>query len=283
MKYSNLRAFEKHVEGTVVWHSAKCLCYPPKEEDFAEKAFTASSTKAEIKVFESEQANIDDILMELNAFSLFAEKRVVLINNADKFPKSSCEKLEAYFAAPNRSVCLILSASSLSASTNFYKKIEKAGVILDLIEEKPWEKEKSLSEWGASKISSRREKTIHPQALQHLVKQVGSDQGLLQNELEKLISYVGDRKEITPQDVGAICTGVNDENIWQLGEAIFRLDAAAALRISKALLDDGVPFMTLLRQIRSQFQTDFQVCTILSSGGSKADVAGQFPDNVGKS
>jgi DNA polymerase-3 subunit delta len=285
MKYSNLRAFEKHLEGTTAHHFADLYAILSKD-DFERKSavdlliqflFTGQKNpQAALKVVEAENTDIEGMLMELNAFSLLSEKRAVLINHADKLPKASCEKLEAYFLNPNRTICLILVAPSILATTNFYKKIEKAGVILELGDEKPWEKEKTLIDWAASKVATEG-KQIEPQALQYLVKHVGNDQGLLHQELEKLFCYRSEHQILTFQDVMTICTSVNIENIWQLGEAIFRREGAAALQICKALLEEGTPFLTLLRQIRNQFQTEYQVCSILSKGGTKSDVARQFP------
>src|SRR5262249_40672120 len=79
------------------------------------------------------------------------------------------------------------------------------------------------------------------------------------------------------RDVAAVCSSINLDNAWQLGEAIFRRDVPTALRISKGLLADGTAFIALLRQIRTQFQTEFQVCSILSRGGSHAEIAQEFP------
>lgn len=115
------------------------------------------------------------------------------------------------------------------------------------------------------------------QVCQFLLKQLGTDQSLLYQEIEKLFCYVGDRSEITLQDVSMISTSVNVENVWQLGDAIFRCDVNSALRISKALLNDGTALLALLRQIRSQFQTKFQICSILKNGGTSAEVVQQYP------
>ena len=110
-----------------------------------------------------------------------------------------------------------------------------------------------------------------------MVKQIGTDQLLLQNELQKIICYVDSRSKIEAADIAAICTSVNTENAWQLSEAIFKRDTATALRITRALLDDGTALIALLRQIRSQFQTDFQICSMLAQGKTGADVSKEFP------
>lgn len=285
MKFANLRSFEKHLESASPEHFSDIYMILIKNDyerknavDLLLKFLLQNQTHPElsIKPYEGDSLDIDAFISELNAFSFFSQRRILLINQTEKMSKSAYEKLERYFANPSRTAYLVLSAASLNHSTKFYKKAETSAIILEQPEEKPWEKEKMMHEWVALKVKADNKK-IDSQAIHYLLKQIGTDQALLHQELEKLFCYIGDRKEITVSDVGAICSCINIENVWQLGEAIFRRDATTALRISKALLEDGVSFLTLLRQIRNQFQTDFQVCSILSRGGTRADITQQFP------
>lgn len=285
MKYNSLRAFEKHLESATPSHFADIYMILAKEA-FERKTALDALTKGVLKqepspdlclhLFDAEKHTIDDALAELETLAFFAKKRLIAIQNVDKFDKASATKLETYFAAPNRTVCLALIAPTVNRTTNLYKKAEKAGVILDIPEEKPWEREKSLAEWLRSTAIGIG-KQIEHSTCQLLLKQLGTDQSLLHQELLKLACYVGERPIIAERDVAAICGNVNSENAWQLGEAIFRRDPPTALRISKALLADNTPLILLLRQIRSQFQTEFQVCSILSQGGGHAEITQQFP------
>lgn len=285
MKFDNLRAFEKHLEGAAPKNFAEIYFIIAKEHFDRKTALEKlmarmrggkSEQELPLNIYDAEKLPVDEVISELNTLSFFSAKCVVLITNGEKLTKPSMAKFEAYFEHPNRMSCLIISASAINHATNFYKKGLKAGVTLELPEEKPWEKEKSLTEWIRLQIAAAG-KTISPTAIQLIQKQTGTDQGLIQGEIEKLLCYVGDRKEITVKDIGAICASVNIENAWQLGDAIFRRDAPAALRISKALLDDGVAFLALIRQIRTQFQVKFQICSLLTGGGTHADVAHHYP------
>jgi DNA polymerase-3 subunit delta len=198
------------------------------------------------------------------------------VNNVDALNKAALTKLEGYFLKPNPTVCLVVAAGAINRSTTFYKACEKVGVLLDVPEEKPWEKEKSLSEWLRME-ANKQGKVISHSCCQMLVKQLGTDQMLLKNELDKLICYTGDKTHIDESAIATICGSINTDNGWQLGEAIFNFDIKMALSISKALLADGVAPIALLRQIRSQFQTEFQIATLLASGGGATDVSAQFP------
>jgi DNA polymerase-3 subunit delta len=109
------------------------------------------------------------------------------------------------------------------------------------------------------------------------VKQTGLDSSFLFQELEKLLCYIGDRQEITQQDVVKICHHQPSDTIWQLGEALFKRDSVSALFISQSLLIEGQSLLPLLRQIRSQFQTQLHICMMLSNGKSAHEVSQEFP------
>lgn len=285
MKYTQLRAFEKHLEGAapqqhfspiyLIIGKERFLCKDAVDKLLA-MLLREQSRELSLTTLDGASTSPEQLANELQAFSLFTTRRVLWIDQIDKLSKPVLKELESYFEHPNPSLYLILSGSTVNHSTNFYKKGEKTGVVLDFAEEKPWEKEKQAVQWLMSQATATG-KRIDIQACQHLVIQIGTDAALLHHELQKLLCYVGERDEITLKDIGAICTTVNVETGWQLGEALFRRDASSALRISKALLDEGTVLIALLRQIRHQFQTEYQICSILHNGGSAQEVSQRFP------
>lgn len=284
MKYSTLEAFEKHLESATadllsqIYMLLSKEAYPREQalQKLTALALQGASRELNLKTYDAEQHDISKILRDLEELSFFAKKRVVVVQNADAFNKAATTKLEAYFKRPNKSVCLILVSPAITRSTTFYKNAELAGVMLDIPEQKPWEKEKTIAEWLRNE-AARKGKLISHTSCQQLVKQLGTDQSLLSNELEKLCCYIGDKPQIEDRDVAAICGSVNVENIWQLGEAVFRFDAPSAIRIMRSLLDEGSALIALIKALRSQFQTQYQICSILFNGGGPADIAQEYP------
>lgn len=285
MKYTNVKAFEKHLLDAYPKNFADVYAVIGKESYEVKAAVdelvnillkTLKDPKFALKTYDGQKLVIQEVMQELNSLPFFSEKRVVLIFNAEELNKADIAKLEEYFAHPNETLTLIISASAINRATNFYKKMEKVGVLLDFAEEKQWEKEKSSKEWIFVKVA-KENKRISEAAAHLLQKQIGTDLSSLNQEIEKLICFIGDRNEITQDDVAAICTLLHTETGWQLGEAIFARNGSSAFRITKGLLESGVPFLALIRQIRSQVQTGFQICTILASGGLAADITSEFP------
>lgn len=285
MRYDNLRAFEKHLDGAKLLHFSPLYFILGKDSYESEEAVnlllrfllpSQEMREISLSVFEGSQVEEKELATNLYSASLFAKSRVIWIQQAEKLKKSVQENLEKYFIRPPSSQHLILTASSWTKNTSFYKAVEKEGIILEFAEIKPWEKEKHLTEWVNKQLTVAR-KLISYQVCQSLVKRIGNDRVILAQELEKLICYSGEKKEITLQDVEAICSRLHIDSIWQLGEAIFRRDAAAALQTAHALLLEGQALLPLLRQIRSQFQTEYQICLLLAQGKQSQDITQEFP------
>lgn len=285
MKYTNYRSFEKHLEESAPSHFTPIYMLIDKDP-FSRKVATdklidlllqdKTSRELCLKQFQGEELSLQALMSEIDSFAFFSQQRIFLIHNSEKITKPQLEKLEPYFSRLPKQTYLILSCNALSTTTNFYKKVEKAGVIVDIAEEKPWEKEKNLQGWLITEAASN-QKSLDPQASLTLVKQIGLDKSLLQQELNKLICYIGERNTITMADITAISISLPLDTIWQLGESIFRKETMEALRISKAMLDEGSAFLSVLRQIRTQFQTELEVGCILAAGGHGEEISQRFP------
>lgn len=285
MKYSNLRAFEKHLKDAAPDHFSKIYFIISKDsferkeaEMILLKELKESKGPNEIAVrhFDAAEGGVDEILRELESFSLFGGSQAIVVRNAEHFDKEKSAHFEKYFESPSPTAYLIFSAEAINRGTKFYKKGEAAGVICDLAEEKPWEKENSLPakliDWAEAEG-----KTMDREAAKYLIQYAGSDLSLLRCEMEKLFCYTADKTSIAIPDISAICVGAGSESGWQLGDAIFRRDAKAALKALSSLIQDTSQFFLLIRQLRSQFQSKLQISSILAKGGGPAEIQEKYP------
>lgn len=285
MKLTNIRAFEKHLKEAGPNHFAPVymiVCAEEYETRQARALLTeallgkADPGPEELKVFAADKCQVGNVVLELNSLGFFAPKRMVIVEQAEQFTKEQNAVFDPYFKNPAPGAYLLLLLSSINRATKFYKEAEKVGIILDIGEEKPWEKENS---W-VSKVSGwfqQEGKEVEPGVCQFFVKYVGLDGRLLQSEVDKLICYLGDKPKISKNDVLAICTGTNSENGWQLADALFKGDAQGALRIGNALLDEGESYFGLLRLMRSQMQSKLQIHAMLSAGAAPEEIQQKFP------
>lgn len=290
MKYDNTRAFKKHLESAAPRHFSQVYAIIAKDE-FERKQATGhladvlksaiSGTENGITMLSGEQCHPNVLMTELYEQTFFTKKRILLVSSAESIPKPTQQKLQSYFAQLGPDVFLVLSASSLSRASNFYKQLEKYGVILDIPELKPWQKEKLLITEIAEQVA-RQQKQIEPAACSLLIQQMGTDSSLIFHEVERLICYCGDRGMITVRDVEQLSCKLLLDDAWQLGEMIFQRDRGSALKICIKLLRAEAPLLSLLRQLRYQMQTLLNICTILDHGGSSNEVQQEYPYLQGK-
>lgn len=89
-------------------------------------------------------------------------------------------------------------------------------------------------------------KTISPRALDAMYARSGKGMRALHSELEKLVAYVGDRREITVEDVNAVFSDLHETAFFELSNAVRSGDLArsiAALHENLRIVD--TPLQTL--------------------------------------
>ncbi len=86
------------------------------------------------------------------------------------------------------------------------------------------------AEVAARTAVREREKEISEEALAELVSRVGPNARQLENEIEKLCVFVGDRKKIEFADVAAICTRNKTARAFALGDALGDRDLPRLLK-----------------------------------------------------
>ncbi len=68
---------------------------------------------------------------------------------------------------------------------------------------------------------------------------VGNSLQSLQNEIDKLFVFIGDRKKVTIEDIGAVVGASKGYTIFELQNAIGRKDSKEAVRILERMLEVG--------------------------------------------
>jgi DNA polymerase-3 subunit delta len=176
-------------------------------------------------------AVLADVLDELRTLPFLAPRRAVLVSDADAFVSAYREQLEAYLKAPAGSSSLVLTVLSWPANTRIAKLVAKVGEVRDCSTPQG----ATLSTW-IQKAAGKRGKKLSRPAADLLVQWRGEDLAALSSELEKLSLYVGDRRIISPDDVGALVTATAGPESFALTNAITAGDTAGALKA----LDESV-------------------------------------------
>lgn len=209
---------------------------------------------------------VQEALLHLNTASLLGGIPIATLDRIEELNEQEFSQLSAYVARPSHFSYLILGASHLKQLSDFYDQGKKEIVILDLSLEKNWQREKRMKKQLSAHVA-REGKVLSSANLDLLFQQLPLEMGIIEQELNKLISYVGDKKEITLEDLRAIsCTGKAKEG-WQIADAIIWDNKMVADE-----LDDSTLF-GLIGQMRYYLEKGLVIASLVEKGKSLQEVA----------
>jgi DNA polymerase-3 subunit delta len=176
-----------------------------------------------------------------------------------------------------QNVRLLISAAKVDKRKVFYKTLDKLGQVESFagwsLDDKNWA---GQAEMWARKAFQARQKEISDEALAELVNRVGPNARQLDNEVEKVSLYVGDRPEIEFADVAAICTRNKAARAFALGDALGDRDLPRLLRrldeeLWEVKLDPQKSEIGLLYGLISKIRAMILLKEMLQEGWIKAD------------
>jgi DNA polymerase-3 subunit delta len=152
-------------------------------------------------------------------------------------------------------VILLISAIGCDRRKSLYKTIEKIGEVqfFEALEEGKGDADEDIEAFIRAKLRADG-KTMNPEAVQVFRDLVAPNLREIANELEKLITYVGKRNEILPEDVRAICSASRQAVIWELTDALGARRTAHAIAVLENLLDSGDQPIGILMMLVAQFR-----------------------------
>ncbi|MFQ6057917.1 MAG: DNA polymerase III subunit delta [Anaerolineae bacterium] len=113
---------------------------------------------------------------------------------------------------------------------------------------------------------------ILPGAVTELAAFVGNDLRLLDQEIEKLITYVGGARAISTEDVHLLVSYAQEANVFQMVDALGRRDRRRAITLLHELLDSGQAPAYLLYMITRQFRILMQIKELSQGGASAGEI-----------
>jgi DNA polymerase-3 subunit delta len=185
--------------------------------------------------FAGETAKLADVLDELRTLPFLATRRVVLVDSADAFVTAHRKGLEAYAEHPSATGTLVLAVKTWPATTRLAKLFAAGGLNIDC--KAPTEGQ--LPEWIVRQASQAWGAQFDPEAARLLLELVGPEVGLLAAEVDKLCTYVGDRRTVEPADVITMVGAGRVETIWRVLDAASTGQPAEALDLLDRLLTSG--------------------------------------------
>jgi len=161
---------------------------------------------------------------------------------------------------------LILTADSVDQRKNLYKHIVEHGIVINHVPPK-YEKGKSISFVNAVRENmGQRGKKITPDAISALGKKTDNDIRTALTEIDKLVSYIGERDVIEERDIEEIAGKSSTDSAFKLNSCILEKDIKGSLDVLNDLLTNNEPALKILALIIREFRLLLQAKILLNAG-----------------
>ncbi|MBU1161945.1 MAG: hypothetical protein KKF96_05235, partial [Proteobacteria bacterium] len=154
---------------------------------------------------------------------------------------------------------LIITTDMVDKRRKLFKIIKKIGMIIDCSVPKGDRRADKIAQEAVLSermevLLGRYEKTMDKGAYRTMYEMTGFDIGTFSDNLEKLISYVGDRKRITAEDVAFVLKRTKKDPIYELTNAIADRDIDKSLFFLNSLLMENFHPLQILASMTNQIR-----------------------------
>ena len=215
-----------------------------------------------VSQFNGETATLADVLDELSLLPFFTSRRLVVVSGADEFISAHRDALERYVQKPHLTGVLVLCVQSWPSNTRLYKMVDQNGLAIDCRSPAPHQ----LPPWCRRWAKDQHGKRLAADAADLLVELVAGGVGALDQEISKLACYVGERADITAEDVDKLVAAGRVETVWKIIDAAAGGEVAPALQMLQALLDAGEQPIAVFGAISAQLRRLVKAHRLIAQG-----------------
>jgi len=236
----------------------------------------------------------NDVIDEVRTTPMFGKHKLIIVENADTFLGRGQDKIIGYLKNPCSVNCLILEVSSIDKRTKLAKAMDgKQGILIecDKLYDKPapWETRKpehdsELTRWIVMHAGYF-DKIINLKSAFCLQEKTGNDLAIINNQIDALSVYTGDRNEITIEDIQDLLGVSHREKLYNLLDAIGMKDTISAVRMAENIFDVGMEnerknitydaksiAITIVSSSHRRMKDLWKILRILDKGGSKKEI-----------
>src|SRR3972149_5817516 len=178
--------------------------------------------------FSLEETPLAEVLAQAATPALFSPAQVFILHGAEALDDEQLARLEDYLESPPEHAVLVFEADKLDRRTR------AARLLLERCQVHAADSPDDSGAVRAAEELARQRGLVLPRPVaEELVFVLGTNQGRLRAELEKLRTYVGGRGEVTSADVAAVVSPARQFTVFEMAGLLAerrRADALGRLR-----------------------------------------------------
>ena len=247
------------------------------EEYLVEKQINniiAQEKLSDISKYELDAYNYRDVLEDASSFSLFEDKKCIIIYNALIFTSSKTmvpdEPFIKYLENPNPNTYLIFVINSIDERKKITKLFRKIGIVKEF-DTKSDTKDIVLNILDNYKMTS--------DALNKFIELVPNDYYMIENEINKLKIYKDTNLNIDLEDVLNITTNNIDVSLFKLMDAIIDNNKDISIKYYHDMLTYNMEPMQIIIALANKYRLMYQIKVLKKQGYKDNEIAKELNQN----
>lgn len=219
----------------------------------------------------AKEHSASEVLARLNTLNMFGKRRLILARQVDAWPKDQRRLIMAYLKRPVPVSCLVMTKTEKKGWEDLAAAVNEVGLVVRF----PALTEKDTGRWLQERAKRRGKELSHEGAL-FMVEHAGTELHALDRELEKLVSYMGDKEKISMEDVREVVSPHRIFTVFELLDYISRNQPGQVIRSLRNLLRSGEHPLGVLALLARQIRILWQVKDGLDRGLQAAQVGSRI-------
>ena len=240
------------------------------------KWITDENREFNLEIFDCMRSSVGQWLGSLSTLSFLGGTKLVIVRNLHEafemnrvFSEEGEKSLIDYVKAPFEGTCLVITADKIDKRIKLFKVLTglKGAVSCE-----PPTKEKELMPLAIS-LAKEQGYSMSSNVAKELLRRVGPRPGILLQELEKVMVYAGNKKDISMQDVSETVGETAPVENFGLANALRDKNLEKAMALLRKHLDEGDAPEKILGGISGQFRAIWLIKSCLDRGVPEGQIA----------
>ncbi len=274
--YSSYREIDKDLRGGIIYP----VYFFYGEDDYLVKEYEGRIKNAVLGegssgddlrsfTFYGGDDQVTDVLNAAMTMSMMGGKKLVLLRSGERLTEKEAEALISYSKNSSDSTVLVISARGAGKAKVKGVPLPpgKLGGLLKYAAVSAFNKlrEGDIRKWVINRFQQEG-KEIDGEAVDILVDFIGQDLTYVSNEVEKILTYLGDEKRAAIEDVEAMIPYLRVHSVFELTDALSVGDAKKAVKVIREILSGGTEPHQVLPTIRWHFMRLWTLKVMLEGG-----------------
>ncbi|MFH1683856.1 MAG: DNA polymerase III subunit delta [Candidatus Margulisiibacteriota bacterium] len=203
-----------------------------------------------VEQIDGEDPDLEKIVSALQTQSLFFGSKLLIIKNADLKSKEWEAAIPA-LKTVSPGITVIFWAAAVDRRSKIFKLIDEIGEVYEFRSFAAWEQDQVVS-WIRQRVKASG-KEIDNSAAMRLQEVCGNSLMKLSSEIDKLITYIGDGQQITPEDVCALASP-GQISVFALSDAVADKNVMKSLSAFRTLQRNKIELFPILSMLANRYR-----------------------------